>query len=828
MPPVPGLLTMPTVLLNAALSVVGRSGLPVRGPDTIAVVSPMYNEARGAARALASVLEQSVAPDQLVVSINGATDATRAVVLDLLRSRGYLRDPDRAGSLAGAALEGWFHPRGGPDITLAQFGERTAKSDSLNLLVAELVHCDRVLVIDGDTVLDRRFIETMRDSFYRLEQREDRFVLEDSALQSGAVMSFAPRGSGVLQRLISLGRRAEYAFAGVLRRGQTATFGGWEVFARSRLFTVVGCGFVARRDLFPIPNDTMTEDHDFTLAVQSRAPETSRIGGEALAERGFRVLRAGRELSPASLVGCARNIEVVRSGEARFVGRALMLTEDPPHLNGLFRQVERWNGGAIENVLKRLLEARQRREMSPNVRFALWTSQFEHLLGLLLLTLIPVLVALNVGTPTLGMPWSTLLAWLGFDLAFGALLTGYGFWLYHRAAGRSRLPSGLRTVGEVALTLLPFMALKYLNPLAYLAGAISVVPRRLRPGRVATRRGVSWERPGASTPTRTPLLFRWVVVVMSIVVLSVAQVSSKIDPVNREIWTILQREPRIEMAMFESVPLVQRLPPENEVGLSHFCAPSFVRSPASEPQRLADESIPYQPLSPWELLILARLAPLAPLLEEAATAYDVPLGLLLQVLLNESYLDPLAVGPTGDKGLSQMTSDALTMLRALSNDRASKLYNPRLVPASFHIFDPDFSICAGSAKLAWALDQPGGHSPAVAYALYINPVRGAPRGQIDPRHEAAVAAMLQLGGLVDSLRAVYAAADRGLGSPAEQELIAVSAAVAAGELTLPAAYARSRDIARRLDLGDTEIYERVLEELFGPPHRGGVATALRR
>ena len=59
---------------------------------------------------------------------------------------------------------------------------------------------------------------------------------------------------------------------------------------------------------------------------------------------------------------------------------------------------------------------------------------------------------------------------------------------------------------------------------------------------------------------------------------------------------------------------------------------------------------PIQPLSRWGLLSLVRLAPIAPLIEEAATAYDLPVDLYLTILLNESYLDPLAVGPTGDKG----------------------------------------------------------------------------------------------------------------------------------------------------------------------------------
>ena len=70
-----------------------------------------------------------------------------------------------------------------------------------------------------------------------------------------------------------------------------------------------------------------------------------------------------------------------------------------------------------------------------------------------------------------------------------------------------------------------------------------------------------------------------------------------------------------------------------------------------------------------------------------------------------------------------MTSEVLTMLHALSNDPTSRLYNPRLMPEQFQVFDPEFSVCAGAAKLSWALTQPGADRWGGAYALYINPIR---------------------------------------------------------------------------------------------------------
>jgi cellulose synthase/poly-beta-1,6-N-acetylglucosamine synthase-like glycosyltransferase len=821
---------MPTVLLNAVLSAVRRDGYAVRAPDRVAVVSPMYNEERGAERTLTSVLGQSEPPDQLVVSINGGSDGTEGVVRSLLTRKGYRCDDRTPLEGADADLERWSGPAGGPEVTVALFAQQTAKSDSLNLLVERVVTAERVLVIDGDTVLERRFLEVMRRSLYRLVLRDGGYILVDDALQSGAVMSYAPRGSGPLQRLISLARRAEYAFAGILRRGQTATFGRWDVFARSRLFTVVGCGFVVRRDHFPIPNDTMTEDHDFTLSVQSHDPESERRGVAELDAQGFRVLQGGREIPLSALVGFARTVDIRRSSDARFVGEAVMLTEDPPHLNGLFRQVERWNGGSIESVLQRALVPEERRAMSPNVRFALWTSLFEQLLGLMLLMLLPILVALNLGSPNFGMHWTTLLAWLGLDLAFGALLTGYGFLRYHLAARRRVGRALLRATGDLLAALLPFMVLKYLNPVAYLAGALQILPRRRRRTGRDRSAGVAWERPAATARARTPLLMRWLVLITGITVLSAAQVSATIDPVHRGAWLLMEEAPRVEMASFRSLPVLVVAPREerrNDAGLSRHCTPSEMRWVDRTPRRLAEGAPSYTPLTAWGTLTLARLAPIAPLLEEAATAYDVPPRFLLQVLLNESYLDPLAEGPTGDLGLSQMTSDALTMLQALSTDARSPLFNPRLISDDLNVFDPDFSLCAGAAKLAWARSQPGGGDDGVAYALYINPLRGAPRGAAAPRHGPAIAAMLHLEALAGQLQAIYDADPARL-TPVERDLRALSGRVGTGELTLADGYALGLTLALEHGIDDVSLYRRVLSELFPPVPQREVETATIR
>src|SRR5690606_17701834 len=172
-----------------------------------------------------------------------------------------------------ADFERW-HRAAGPTVVVLLHRAPVAKSDSVNAVVeGGYVTAERVLVVDGDTVFDAGFVAALKGAFYRLERVRERdrtrFVLRDVALQSGAVQSARPRHGGAVANGISLARSAEYAFSAVLRRGQTARVGRGATFGATRLYTVVGCGFVARRSAFPMPQDTLTEDHDFTLAVQN-------------------------------------------------------------------------------------------------------------------------------------------------------------------------------------------------------------------------------------------------------------------------------------------------------------------------------------------------------------------------------------------------------------------------------------------------------------------------------------------------------------------------------------------------------------------------------
>jgi cellulose synthase/poly-beta-1,6-N-acetylglucosamine synthase-like glycosyltransferase len=843
-PQMPAIVAMPTTLLNAALGLATDRSLPVRGPDRVAAVVPMFDEEQGAARALLSLLAQREGVDEVVVTVNGGSDETPRVVAQTLRMAGYVLSESGVWEPVGVPIRRWTRHDDGPPVAVVQHPRPVSKADSINLVVqSDLVTAERVLVMDGDTVLDDGFVAAMRDGFYRLraELRDGRhrLVLEEVAVQSGAVTSLRPEGHEPMAHAVSAARSAEYAFSTLVRRGQTTRLGRGRTFGASRLYTVVGCGFVARRDVFPIPADTLTEDHDFTLSIQGRATSSRAIEVSALHARGFRVVVDGL---PRALRDVTDDVEIEwrRGADARFEAGATMATEDPPRLSAYVGQIERWIGGGLENGLKRIVDPARRRSLTPNVLFAVLTAQLENLTGMVLLLALPAVLGL-------WWPWGGaeavgrgVAAWLLADMLVTGLLVFAGALLHERARGRGRATA--RAFSRTVHGLLPLLLLRPLNAVAYVTAASRVLPRFV--WRPSPRGGVTWQRPRAlprTLRTRTAGVGSIMIAFAVSGFVASAHVAASSRPLDREAWQHLHAGPRVELAKHATLPvgdLSRREPAivpsgatEMHVfddraapssGPSAYCSVDVVARAASAPRRLHDDAQAYQPLTPWGLLTLARLAPLAALLEEAATAYDVDPTLLLQLLINESYLDPIAVGPTDDVGLSQVTSDALTLLRSISTTPASPFANPSLFAGSFSVFDPDFSICAGAAKLAWSLHLPYGDDPEVAYARYINPLHGVVDGRVSDRHRPLVDAFVAVRPMVDALAAAIGAyrADRFAVTAAERAVLDVLEAVATGELDVEAAYRRTASLVGTLRINDRGFYERVVSGLYdeAPEH----------
>ena len=852
LPPFLGVLAAPTVLLNAALSFLRDVGVPVRGPDALAVVIPMYNEEAGAARALASLLSQSEPLDEVVVSVNGCTDATIDEVQRTLRDRGFEPGASEPFEPFDASVRRWHHTADATRVIVVEHHGRTSKAESVNIAVlSKLVTSRRILVVDGDTVLAPRFAAAMRDSFYRLKVVRERskpgggltrrYVVEDLALQSGSVRSQRPGRFGLAAWWIWLARTGEYAVSSVLRAGQTRRIGRDGPFARSRLFTVVGCGFVARRDEFPMPSDTRTEDHDFTLQVQNQQERSGSASARSLDERGFRLVVNGDLVPFSARLHPDTEIGVVKSGDARYVDEAVMYTDDPRVTGGLVKQLERWNGGALENAFKRLVGVENRRRLGPNVRFALVSALVENLLGLSLLLVVPALLGLR-GGPT----WSERLVggmavWLVLDFVGCLLLVLIGLL---RAPARDAPGSRLSALPKALAVALPLQSLRLVNAVTYVAACTRVLPalvteRRTRASVGASAHaevtankgvrdpGVTWDRPGTVLPRAAYARTAGTALVLGLIATMIfsgsALYASSTSRFDTSAWRLTYTSDRVDQDDHALLPVGA------DHGLSAYCSPALRPAGTAGDRHVTGAgSAAYTPLSAFGLLMLGRLAPLLAHLEEAASAYDVDADLLLRVILNESYLDPLAVGQTEDLGLAQVTTDALTLLRSVSLDLDSALFNPALVNGEFSVFDPAFSVCAGAAKLAWAVSEQGGESDEVAYARYINPLIGVVRGRVADTHVAAVAAMTALTPLTDLLGSTIAAYrdDPSRVTREERDLLDVAAAVGAGDLTLRGAYARTGSLIRSMQILDVEFYDDVMRRLYGEGEEGTIlATA---
>jgi cellulose synthase/poly-beta-1,6-N-acetylglucosamine synthase-like glycosyltransferase len=830
MPQVPGIVAMPTTLANAVLGALPDRSLPVVGPDRWAALVPMYEEEEGAGRALASLLAQTVPLDQVIVSINGGRDRTAEVVAATLVDHGYVAVDRGSWDPLGVPRTHWRRPEGGPDVVVVEHDAPTAKAESLNLAVAAgLVDAQRILVVDGDTELDAGFVAAAQGGCYRLRRDRrggpPRWVLEDVALVSGAVTSARPARQARTARFVSAARDAEYAFAVAIRRGQTTRVGHGATFGASRLFTVVGCGFVARRDAFPIPDDTLTEDHDFTVQELARGASERTVDVADLHRQGFRVVVDGRP-RPLREVVPQETLVVRRAPEARFEPAATMTTEDPRHLGGYLVQVERWVGGALDVVAKRAGTRRRRRDLPPNARFALLAAQLENLAGLLLLLALPAALGLT-------LPWAggagvarKALAYLAADVAVSGALVFLGAWLHARARGR---PGSAALVGALTRTargLLPLLLLRPVNALAYATSLARALPRLARWSRRERATATVWDRPAAAprgVRGRTVAVGFGMAAVAAAGFVAAAWPGWSADPAGREAWRAVRQVEAVELEEVARLPLAPTRTPaqaQRSVGAAAptwtgYCPPAAVAR-ASEPRRLSSPES-YAPLGAWALMTLARLAPLADVLEEAASAYDVPAVLLLQVLLNESYLDPLAEGPTDDLGLAQMTPDALALLHAISTDPTSPYANAALFARPYNVFDPEFSVCAGAAKLAWARGAAGGSDDEVAYARYINPIDGVVDAEVSTRHRPLVDAFVRVGGMAHTLAATFEAyrSDPSSVAPREAALLDVADAVARGDLSVEAAYRVVHEVALDHAIDDAAFFERVLIELYG-------------
>ena len=191
-------------------------GMPRSLPLTFSVVIPAYNEEKGMAACIESVLSQSIRPDQVVVINDGSTDRTAEIL------KRYSRR-----------------------ITVVHLGRNTGNKALALRAALPIVRGDIVVYTDGDSELDPEAIEKILPHFFDAEVGG----------VSGVVRSRRHNAiTGMRELQYIMGQE-------VYKRGMDVT---------SSVMVIPGCVGAVRKELFDPSPDTVTEDMDLTLSVLER------------------------------------------------------------------------------------------------------------------------------------------------------------------------------------------------------------------------------------------------------------------------------------------------------------------------------------------------------------------------------------------------------------------------------------------------------------------------------------------------------------------------------------------------------------------------------
>lgn len=226
---------------------------------TVSMLIPCFNEGKSVRKCIDSCLDQTRAFDQIVVVDDGSTDDS----LEILRSYG-----DR--------------------ITLVALERNTGNKSLAQEQGMKHVTGEIVVMTDGDTVLDREFVEHIVRPF------DDERV----GAAGGYVRSLR-------HNWLTACRELDYIIGqNIYKRAQSAI---------GYLYVIPGCAAAFRRsdfDTLSFDHDTVTEDLDFT----------------------YQLHRKGRRIA--------------------FVPEARVYTQDPPNISSYVRQMKRWYGGGWQNLCK--------------------------------------------------------------------------------------------------------------------------------------------------------------------------------------------------------------------------------------------------------------------------------------------------------------------------------------------------------------------------------------------------------------------------------------------------------------------------------------------
>lgn len=229
---------------------------------SVSIMIPCYNEESTIAKCIASCLRQTVKAKEIIVVDDSSTDKTAAVLATFGNKIKVVKTPKNTGNKSHAQEHGLSFVKG-----------------------------DIIVTTDGDTLLDHKFIETIRTSF------------EDPKVYAAA---------GYVRSLkynwLTKCRALDYSVGQNFHKVAQSYLGYMHV--------IPGAAGAFRADIFrdhlKFDHDTITEDLDFTYKLH---------------KKGFKI---------------AYNRD------------AIVYTQDPSTLSSYMNQMRRWYGGGWQNLQKHL------------------------------------------------------------------------------------------------------------------------------------------------------------------------------------------------------------------------------------------------------------------------------------------------------------------------------------------------------------------------------------------------------------------------------------------------------------------------------------------
>lgn len=447
----------PVTLASALLSFFSPRYSKLNAPnEKVSALIPAYNEEKNITHCIDSLICQTEKPEEIIVSNNGSTDATKQTVDSYLEKNFYTLESIVEDE--GAQI-GQYKAASKPNIIVIEHKSKFSKSDSINF-AKSYVKSPRTMVLDSDTNPLSNFIEEASKCFYVFYKgkKSRKPIVEKISAVCGTVLTNYSKDAGWQEKLISRARSLEY------NTGQFLTKLGQNKLA---LYVISGCGFIADTSVLEFNSKTVTEDMNFTWVTQCKHKKDRLMDLEELKSLNL-YTQNGKSLSDELRESGFDNKIILRDkGRALYQPSAFVITQDPKTLKGLLKQLERWKGGLHQNIL---FEGKKIRKSSSLVTLISHAAEVEGTLSSIYCYGLPLLAGLSTAF-NIGINPKIPLGMMGTDFLLRSLFAEIGSYRCKKQLKEKRPFSN--STKETLINLLPYYTIEFLNSAEFLKSQVN-------------------------------------------------------------------------------------------------------------------------------------------------------------------------------------------------------------------------------------------------------------------------------------------------------------------------------------------------------------------